>query len=438
MKTKVLVCSCNGTIDLAAARLAAKLPGSVEVLPAARELCRRDVSRFVDALGGTDDVVVACTQEAALFSELASAKQVVAPLRFANVREFAGWGEQRADAGPKIAALVAIAAAAGIDPVPAVEYRSQGRVLVVGSGADTLDWAERLAPHLSPTVLMTDSRGASLPAARAWPVLSGTLVSIEGWLGNFEARWTQDNPIDLDACVRCGACVDACPESAIGADLQVDTSLCRDHRACVRACGAIGAIDFTRSDRERSERFDLVFDLRADSMFDCRLQPLGETCRRCSVTRLGAPMFESHQPPQGYFHAGRDEHSRARMALELVAMVGEFEKPKYFRYREKLCAHGRNQITGCTACIDVCSTRAIESAGDRIRVEPHLCMGCGGCTTVCPSGAISYQYPTPARLMEPVRQGLTAYREHGGADALILFHDEEEGRALLEALSQAP
>ncbi|RPH59543.1 MAG: 4Fe-4S ferredoxin, partial [Burkholderiales bacterium] len=210
----------------------------------------------------------------------------------------------------------------------------------------------------------------------------------------------------------------------------------RSHRACVAACGDVGAIDFGRSERERSERFDLVFDLREHSMFECQLAPQGEICDRCPVTRRGKPLFDCHQPPQGYFHPGRDESARIQQALKLVAMVGEFEKPRFFRYREKLCAHGRNRIEGCTACIDVCSTRAIESAGDVIRVEPHLCMGCGGCTTVCPSGAIGYAYPTPARLGEQIRQGLAAYRDRGGRDACLLIHDGEEGARLIEALTR--
>jgi ferredoxin len=67
------------------------------------------------------------------------------------------------------------------------------------------------------------------------------------------------------------------------------------------------------------------------------------------------------------------------------------------------------------ACIDVCSARAIRSdarlrkgkgknrgpvpgaarraKGGGIVVEPHLCVGCGACTTVCPSGAMSFAYP---------------------------------------------
>ena len=435
MTTKLLACTCNGTVAFDGAHLGAPFPVPLRALAPARQLCRREVSRFLAELDDTDDLVVTCTQEAALFGELAAAHRAVAPLRFVDLREQAGWGEEGAQAGPKMAALVAMAAVAPDEPVPAVQYRSGGRVLVVGEGADALAWAGRLAPQLSVTVLMTRSGGAALPLTRDWPVLSGTLLSLTGWLGAFEARWRQSNPIDLEACVRCGACIEACPESAIGADFQVDRLRCRSHRACVTACGEVGAIDFSRAERERGDRFDLVFDLREHSMFDCTLRPLGDTCERCAVARRGQASLDSHQPPQGYFHPGRDESERARQALRMVAMVGEFEKPKFFDYREKTCAHGRNHIEGCTACIDVCSTKAIESAGDVIKVEPHLCMGCGGCTTVCPSGAIRYAWPTPVKLGERLRHGLAAYRDRGGRDACLLVHDGEEGARLIRSLT---
>lgn len=436
MKTRLLACNCNGTVDLGGAALGRAFPVPVTSLPVARELCRREVSRFLGELDGTDDLLITCTQESAMFSEIAGARDAAAPIRFVNIREQAGWGEQGADAGPKMAALVAMAAAGGIDPVPAVSYRSSGRVLVVGEGPDALEWAGRLAGPLSVTVLMSRSRGAALPALRDWPVLSGTLLSLTGWLGEFEAHWRQDNPIDLDACVRCAACIEACPEGAIGADFQVDTLRCRAHRACVAACGEIGAIDFTRADRERSEKFDLVFDLRERSMFDCKVAPQSDICERCPLMSRAGVAFDVHQPPQGYFHPGRDPSAGMEQALRLVAMVGEFEKPKFFRYREKTCAHGRNGIEGCNACVEVCSTRAIESAGDVIRVEPHLCMGCGGCTTVCPSGAISYAYPTPIRLGAQIRYGLAAYHDRGGRNACLLVHDAEAGKALIESLAR--
>jgi ferredoxin len=111
--------------------------------------------------------------------------------------------------------------------------------------------------------------------------------------------------------------------------------------------------------------------------------------------------------------------------------VGEFEKPRFFAYRENLCAHGRSGIAGCTACIDICSTHAIASEGDRVKVDPHLCMGCGACATVCPSGAMSYQFPRAPERGQQVKRMLAAYRAAGGADACILLHNGTDGRDLL-------
>ena len=47
--------------------------------------------------------------------------------------------------------------------------------------------------------------------------------------------------------------------------------------------------------------------------------------------------------------------------IHLRDSVGEFEKPKFFDYKQKICAHTRNGQIGCTACIDVCSAQAIRS-----------------------------------------------------------------------------
>jgi ferredoxin len=143
------------------------------------------------------------------------------------------------------------------------------------------------------------------------------------------------------------------------------------------------------------------------------------------------PLFGMRQPPQGYHHAGGAEAELTAIVDELRASVGEFEKPRYFGYRENICAHSRSEIVGCNACIEVCSTQAISADGDHVKVDPHLCMGCGACATVCPSGAMSYQFPRVADRGAQLRQLLSAYREAGGRDACIVFHDDAKGRELL-------
>ena len=183
----------------------------------------------------------------------------------------------------------------------------------------------------------------------------------------------------------------------VGWDLFSDVGVVRvsasDHRLSPVPLGknTIAAVDRDRVVVAKNERWELeIYD------------------RGGTLTQL----IRVAQPPQGYFAPRNDPIEQALAARELAAMIGEFEKPRYFLYKESICAHSRSEITGCSRCIDVCSTQAIASDKEknRVKVEPHLCMGCGGCATVCPSGAMSYAYPRVPDIGNRIKAVLQTYR----------------------------
>ena len=206
------------------------LDAKVLGVPVHRSLCRQEVGSFLKALDGSDALVVACTQEGALFNELAeqSEKPLVAPLRFVNIREVAGWTQEAKASGPKIAALLALADMPEAEPVPVVNYESQGRLFIIGAGSVALPWAEKLSGSLDVSVLCTEP--GDLPLARNYPIYTGAVTKLDGYLGKFSVDWDLQNPIDPEMCTRCGACVEVCPENAIDLSFQIDLSKCKSHR----------------------------------------------------------------------------------------------------------------------------------------------------------------------------------------------------------------
>jgi len=75
-----------------------------------RQLCRAELERFRKVAASGESTIVACTQEAPLFNEVADEIEGSGTLGFVNIRETAGWSKDAKASGPKMAALIAAAA----------------------------------------------------------------------------------------------------------------------------------------------------------------------------------------------------------------------------------------------------------------------------------------------------------------------------------------
>ena len=91
----IVICSCEDTMPLDPQAVRRGCGGSQ--VTTARQLCRAELDRYRAAVATGDALMVGCTQEAPLFSEIAATSRD-ADIRFANIRETAGWSADAANA----------------------------------------------------------------------------------------------------------------------------------------------------------------------------------------------------------------------------------------------------------------------------------------------------------------------------------------------------
>jgi ferredoxin len=367
----VVACSCEGTMPLDEAAL---LKGCGHSLATADHLCRRQIDLARQLIGSGKPVTIGCTQEAPLFAEIAEELGVADRVLFTNIRETGGWSNEGAEAGPKMAALLA-AAAEPTPPIQLVSLESRGVTLVYGRDEVALDAARRLRDSLDITVLLTRPGEVQPPRSTDFPVLQGTVTAAKGHLGAFELR------------------VDEYALPAPSSRRRLEFGTPRD--------GATSTCD-------------IILDLSG-----------------------GMPLFPAHEARSGYLRADpRDPAAVERAIFDAANLVGEFDKPRYIQFTETLCAHSRSNITGCTRCLDLCPTGAISPAGDHVAIDPTICAGCGSCAAACPTGAAAYALPPADALLRKLRTLMAAYHVAGGSDGVVLFHDGDHGEPLIDALAR--
>jgi ferredoxin len=295
-------------------------------------------------------------------------------MTFVNIRETAGWSKDAKAAGPKIAALIA-AASEPLPDVPVVTLTSEGSTLLYGKDERVFEAARLLKDHLGVTVLISKDDAISPPSATEFPLRKGTISAASGHLGAFK--------------------------------LRVDNYATPSPSSRER-------LNFAPSRNDVELQCDVLIDLSG-----------------------GAPLFSSPDLRDGYLRADpRDAAAVLRTVLKARDLSGNFEKPRYIAFTNHLCAHSRSSIVGCHRCLDLCPTGAIAPNGDHVAIDAQICAGCGQCAAACPTGAAGYALPPADALLRKLRLLLATFLEAGGLRPVLLFHDADHGRPLIEALAR--
>ena len=186
------------------------------------------------------------------------------------------------------------------------------------------------------------------------------------------------------------------PQVLRGTDIRIEGCLGR-FKASARIQGKNTSLN--RFLEDSAPCFDLILDLRPPHKSGYGLMPLG------------------------YYAPDGDQRDLERILIEMPQMTGIFEKSRLVRYQADICAHGCAGRTACSRCLDVCPTGAVETCGDKVRIDHPASVGCGLCSTVCPTGALRCLHTPADDLLVEIQGLLTESRFKGNSAPTLVFHE---------------
>ena len=369
---RVTLCNCGKTMPLDGETISKACEGVDSKISS--DLCRSQSDVLAKIMETSDQaLLIACTQEEKVFADMAEDLSVSLP-QMVNIRERAGWSEEANKANPKIAALLA-EAAMPYPAFPSMELSSSGRCLIYGRGDEAIAMGKALNNDLGVTVILSEPDEASIDASLIGQIVQGKITNLSGSFTKFT--------------VTVAHYAECLPHSR-------DTLL------------------FGPVSKSVETECDIVIDLVSEQ-----------------------PLVTGHEKRDGYFHVDpANMTAMSQVVARAREMIGSYEKPIYVAYDEDLCAHSRNQIAGCSKCLDVCPAGAISSHGNHVHIDPNICGGCGLCGAVCPSGAAQTHFPQAEHLANRMAVLVDTYLLANGKAPALLLHDEDWGGEMISMMAR--
>ncbi len=182
MTTKLILCDCLGSQSVDTQGLCEATGFTAGTLMT--DACGSQIEQTAKMLSGDGQIMVACQQQARLFTELAEEIGADAPA-FVDIRDRAGWTDVGENPQAKMAALLAEAAL----PVPGektIDIASHGTCLVIGGSDAAAQAAQDLSASLAVTLLLPEQTDAD--PSGDFETIAGKLARAKGSLGQFELR----------------------------------------------------------------------------------------------------------------------------------------------------------------------------------------------------------------------------------------------------------